>query len=183
MESPDRSERRKILIVDVKFQLRYSILVSAVATIISSIAAWFLLEGSGMSAAVLAQKGSALLFILAPALITGSLLFVLMVILTHRVAGPLYVIRRALETLSKGSFPVKRELRLGDQFEDIYELVFAVVQTMREKEVRECAQLREMLAYLPPLSSREQSDVIARSIETLCENKSKNFSIEVKPPH
>jgi hypothetical protein len=169
--SETAGERRSRMFVDVPFQLRYSIMVAAVGSIISAVAAGLaraLLEPDVLVTSALAIVG--------PAAAIGVVLFLVMVVLTHRVAGPIYVIRRALEELIAGRAPSKRTLRFGDQFEDVYGLVFTLVEAIRDKEAGECAKLREVLAYLPPISPESRAEVVVPMLEAICIEKTRSFS-------
>jgi hypothetical protein len=50
-------------------------------------------------------------------------LFVWGIFLTHRVAGPLYVIRSLAEKLEKDGYIQPRKLRKRDEFQDVYQAV------------------------------------------------------------
>ncbi|MFH1130121.1 MAG: hypothetical protein V1754_02220, partial [Pseudomonadota bacterium] len=55
-------------------------------------------------------------------------LFVWGIFLTHRVAGPLYVMKRQLEKLNEGGRIDLRPIRKGDEFQDLYQLFCRVLE-------------------------------------------------------
>ncbi|MFC1655016.1 hypothetical protein ACFL2F_04345 [Myxococcota bacterium] len=62
-------------------------------------------------------------YIIAFVLLMGMCLFVWGIFLTHRVAGPLYVIRSLAEMLEKEGRIQPRKLRKRDEFKDVYQAV------------------------------------------------------------
>jgi flagellar basal body-associated protein FliL len=62
-------------------------------------------------------------YVIAFVLLMGMCLFVWGIFLTHRVAGPLYVIRNLAEKLEKDGYIQPRKLRKRDEFKDVYQAV------------------------------------------------------------
>ncbi len=62
----------------------------------------------------------------------GVILYRHCIRLTHRVAGPMRVIRGCLEDISAGKVPDFRRLRKGDEFKDVYEQLMRAVERMKD---------------------------------------------------
>lgn len=62
-------------------------------------------------------------YVIAFVVLMGMCLFVWGIFLTHRVAGPLYVIRDLAEKLEKDGYIQPRKLRKRDEFKDVYQAV------------------------------------------------------------
>ena len=62
-------------------------------------------------------------YIIAFVVLMGMCLFVWGIFLTHRVAGPLHVIRILAEKLEKDGYIQPRKLRKRDEFKDVYQAV------------------------------------------------------------
>jgi len=64
---------------------------------------------------------------------TGCFLFLYLIRLTHRIAGPISVIDRYLEDLMKGTTPDIRPLRKSDELKDFYQRFTAFIESLRRK--------------------------------------------------
>jgi hypothetical protein len=137
--------RRHILLVDRVFQLKYVIL--------------FALLGAGAAAGggatTLAVRGGAAAFdayIIAVLLVLAALGALALggacVILTYRIAGPIFVMSRAMCAMAEGQYPSLRQLRTDDELEDFYELFAKSVDLLRAREVEDIARLGQVLAIL-----------------------------------
>lgn len=62
-------------------------------------------------------------YIIAFIVLMGMCLFVWGIFLTHRVAGPIFVIRNLAEKLEKDGYIQPRKLRKRDEFKDVYQAV------------------------------------------------------------
>lgn len=73
-------------------------------------------------------------------------------VVTHRLAGPMFVFRRYLRMLAEGKIPNIRALRKGDEFEDVLQemknTVQAVEQGMRQ-DLESVAKIRALLGDNP----------------------------------
>jgi flagellar basal body-associated protein FliL len=67
-------------------------------------------------------------YIIAFVLLMGMCLFVWGIFLTHRVAGPIHVIRSLAEKLEKDGHIEPRKLRKHDEFKDVYQAVCAALE-------------------------------------------------------
>jgi hypothetical protein len=61
----------------------------------------------------------------------GMCLFVWGIFLTHKVAGPVYVIKNLAERLEKEGTIEPRKLRKGDEFQDVYQGVCNALEKLR----------------------------------------------------
>jgi hypothetical protein len=67
------------------------------------------------------------------------------IIVTHRISGPVFVMKRVLADLATGRFPRKRPLRKKDEFKDFYEVLWQAVDAMKAQRQADLAKLREVL--------------------------------------
>ncbi len=101
----------------------------------------------------LARSDAESMLVLVAALLAFNLaLGVGALVVTHRLAGPMFVFRRYLRMLAEGKIPNIRALRKGDEFEDVlHEMkntVQAVERGMRE-DLESVAKIRALLAEMP----------------------------------
>jgi methyl-accepting chemotaxis protein len=65
--------------------------------------------------------------------------------MTHRICGPMFVIKRYLVQIAAGHLPVLRPLRRRDEFKDVYDALDKAIQSLRERKTRELSQVSEAL--------------------------------------
>jgi len=121
-------ERRRILVVDPKLQFRYLILpVVVTVTTAGCLFALFSAQAASLKALapedlvgeisrVQAQSAMAV-----GAVLLGHIALILWLGLTlsHKVAGPIYRLRKSMEGLSAGDVSVRITLRRGDRLTDL----------------------------------------------------------------
>jgi HAMP domain-containing protein len=98
--------------------------------------------------------------LLVAAALAGVLLCLLLasVVITHRIAGPAFALRRTCQQVAEGKLAVPRPLRSGDLLLDLGGEVAGMVQALREREARE----REVL-LLAARTLRDAGGAEARS--------------------
>lgn len=68
-------------------------------------------------------------------IIQGFVLFVLLILKTHRIAGPIYVMSNYMKLIISGKFPPSlRPLRDNDALKDFYDLFAEMVESVRGKK-------------------------------------------------
>lgn len=73
-------------------------------------------------------------------------LFIFGIMLTHRVAGPLFRVDRELRKISAGAFEPVRDLRRGDLLADFFARFRAATDALREREQQDVELLRRVIA-------------------------------------
>jgi hypothetical protein len=142
-------------LLDTSLQLRLAAYLLAVAIALCGALGWLLWnaysetsrvvalgdpELAGPLGAILAREDQVRMMWLAGALVL--LLVILLaaaVVVTHRVAGPAFVLGRTCREIAKGSLVPPRAMRSGDLLQDLAEDVSAMVQALRAREERERA--------------------------------------------
>jgi nitrogen fixation/metabolism regulation signal transduction histidine kinase len=69
------------------------------------------------------------------------LLGVLGILITHRVAGPIYKMKLLLRQVTNGKLKVGARLRKGDELHDFFDVFAQMVESLRERQLREIEQL------------------------------------------
>ncbi len=162
---------RHIYVVDWSFQLKYTAMLVIFGGVIMGLfgAAVLhevrtnseLLEGKRIEASLsgaggkvpsLADFQSALaatdhrqmLIVIGTSLIVAAVLGLIGVLVTHRVAGPVYVLSRYAKVLGEGGFPRMRALRSRDELKGLFEIFRTAIERLRERQAAEAAQLEEL---------------------------------------
>ncbi len=79
---------------------------------------------------------------------SGAMLIVLLagvgLVLTHKMAGPVYALRHSMDRVSEGKLYGVRGVRDGDEFQELASSWLSVVETLKSKEETEVEQIDEI---------------------------------------
>jgi hypothetical protein len=162
----DKTATRKLrnYLLDTSLQLKLASYLVAVATALSLGLGWLLWsayretsrvvalgdpDAADILAAALAAEDRGRIVIVAAAL-AGVLLCLLgaAVVVTHRIAGPAYVIARTCRLVGEGDLTPPRPLRARDLLVDLAGNVSHMVEGLRAREARERETLARAVAAL-----------------------------------
>jgi nitrogen fixation/metabolism regulation signal transduction histidine kinase len=78
------------------------------------------------------------------------------IVFTHKVAGPIYKMKRLLREVGGGKLVVRERLRKGDELHHFFEVFETMVAELRRRQEAEIAKVDEILAKLSdaPVSQR-----------------------------
>ncbi len=148
-----RHRRVRNYLVDTSLQLRLASYLIAVAVLLSAGLGWLLWQaysetsrvialgapdaGDSLAGALAAEDRGRILLV--SAALAGVLLCLLgaAVVITHRIAGPAFAIRRTCRQVGEGNLARPRALRAGDLLVDLGEDVAGMVDALRDQETRE----------------------------------------------
>ena len=184
-----RSHRRvKNLLLDTSLQLRLASYLIAVALVLSVGLGWLLWEAYRETSRVIAlsdrEAGDSISMALATedrwrivlvsAALAGVLLCLLAsaVVITHRIAGPAFAIRRTCHLVAEGHLTRPRPLRDHDLLVDLANEVSGMVDVLRERETfeREVA-LAAATALRDPAAPAAARATAADALEQLARQK------------
>jgi hypothetical protein len=174
---------RRILLLDRDFQLKYSIIIGCTGTLVIalSIAAMTIARRHVLSdleipqplLSELAAGESRVLWLLGGlAVVTGVVLGFLGVLVTHRIAGPVYVMTRAIAALARGHYPPLRPIRKRDDLKDLVELFQKSIESLRAREVEETFKIEEAILQLTPYVGEPAVGKVVASLRALRDAKS-----------
>jgi nitrogen fixation/metabolism regulation signal transduction histidine kinase len=78
------------------------------------------------------------------------------IVVTHRVAGPIYKMRKQLQALGDGNYQVPYPLRKGDELVDFFEAFRTMVQKLRKRQEEEIQLLDRAILNLKEKTSEEE---------------------------
>jgi hypothetical protein len=82
--------------------------------------------------------------------VTGILLVLLLgatgIVVTHKVVGPVFKMKRLLRLVGTGKLDIREKLRKGDELEDLFEVFIAMVESLKNAQRAELAKLEAALA-------------------------------------
>lgn len=168
-ESPPRRKLRNFLL-NPRFQLKYTLAVVAVTAFASGVLGYFAYNYSAaqteqltMSMAMnnpsLADEDAAYFENLAAAedrkvaisILGGIGMMIILlgitgIVITHRMAGPIYKMKRLIREVAGGDLSIKPGLRKGDEFQDLSDVFSQMVLALREQQADEIAELDSAIA-------------------------------------
>jgi hypothetical protein len=156
--------RRQVL-VDRGFQLKYALAMGAAGLVVAGIFGLWLHQAHAQAVALLAPDAETrallagsdrtLLAVLAVvAVLLAGALALLGVVITHRVAGPVFVMGHYLRVLSEGRFPRMRTLRRSDELKTFFQAFIEAVEAMKAREARHAAILEDAVARMEAAAGR-----------------------------
>ncbi len=173
---------RRTYIVDRRFQLKYTGMLAVLGTLIS------LLFGGMMFLAVrdteqqllatgklppdLLQQTDMLVWLMVGiSVLMGIALALLGVLVTHRVAGPIYVMSHYISVLARGRYPIMRPLRRSDELKDFFQRFQGAIDTLRGREVEEAATIEHALVQFAPLAQSEETKQALEALRQMHDRK------------
>ncbi len=183
--------RRRPRIVDPALQLKYSIIIALFGAIISLTFCSLLyfqsyetqreaIEVCGIDAVGhFASRGAAITRYMVTATGMVSLfLIVFGIIVTHRVAGPLFVMNRYLKLLGEGKIPTTRPLRKKDELQEFYSNLLAVIESIRRQATADAKDLGTVLERLSPVASTVEAKEAIETVRRIRERSEQAIAVK-----
>src|SRR5215208_5217719 len=147
------SPRRRYL-VDRGFQLKYALLMAGAGLVVAAVFGVWLHQAHVQATALLSPDAETRALVersdrlLLGAFVVIALLFaaslgLLGVVITHRVAGPVFVMGHYLRVLADGRFPRMRTLRRSDELKGFFRIFLDAIDAMKVREARHTALLED----------------------------------------
>jgi len=176
-QGPKRVRRRTFLI-DRKFQLKYTMIIVLVGVVVSALLGYFIYRLNmenrdllGIDAEMMTHvqqiDSYTMYYLVGFVVIMALVLFIWGIFITHRVAGPIFIISRYLHQLGEGDVPQTRPLRKGDELKGFFDTFSEMLNAMKQRNVEE-AQLLEKIAGQVRSAGGEEN---AKALEELAAKK------------
>lgn len=148
------AHQRRVYLVDRAFQLKYTLLlVGAGLAVALTFGLWIWqahLQVSDLAAVDPAirplieasDRNLLVIFVGIAALMAGALGLV-GILVTHRVAGPIFVMGHYMSVLASGRFPRMRTLRHRDELKGFFQNFIDAVTALKQREARHAAVLED----------------------------------------
>ncbi len=145
---------RRSYLVDRGFQLKYALVMAVAGLVVAAVFGLWLHQAHAQATALLApdvetralvERSDRLLLaaFAAIAFLLAVALGLLGVVITHRVAGPVFVMGHYLRVLADGRFPRMRTLRRSDELKEFFRTFIEAVDMMKLREARHTATLED----------------------------------------
>lgn len=150
----DAGHHRRQFLVDRRFQLKYALVLSGAGLVVAVVFGLWLHQAHVQATALLAPDPETralvarsdrmlLAAFAAIAMLLAAALGLLGVIVTHRVAGPVFVMGHYLRVLADGRFPRMRTLRRSDELKEFFRTFIDAVEALKVREARHAAVLED----------------------------------------
>jgi len=125
--------KRSVFIVNRPFQFKYSLLLALVGVLIAILFSahifYFLnqylqvvipnyIDHPQIYDFIMSEKRKIIIYLIVLITLLACFLFFMGVVITHKIAGPMMVIKRKMAEVEKGDFEAHVRLRKGDEFRD-----------------------------------------------------------------
>jgi hypothetical protein len=153
-EAAGPAAHRRQYLLDRGFQLKYALVMAAAGLVVAAVFGLWLYQAHAQATALLGpdpetralvERSDRLLLgaFVAIALLLAAALGLLGVVITHRVAGPVFVLGHYLRVLAEGRFPRMRTLRKSDELKNFFRIFIDAVDAMKVREARHTAVLED----------------------------------------
>jgi hypothetical protein len=167
---------RRRYLVDRGFQLKYALLMALSGIVVAAVFGLWLHQAHAQATTLLApdaetralvERSDRLLLaaFAAIAALLAAALGLLGVVITHRVAGPVFVMGHYLQVLAEGRFPRMRTLRRSDELKTFFRMFIDAVDAMKIREAKHAALLEEAVQRMRAAGVR--SPELGPAIEAL----------------
>jgi hypothetical protein len=170
---PGHRRRRMLPIVDVRFQWKYTLLITALGVGLTAVMGSFLYkahldntnlldlsENRLLQEQVVRGDRIFLLYLIALVIVMGLGLAFWGLVVTHRISGPLYIVARYLGVLADGQYPDMRPLRKHDELQDFFQAFEEAVNAMRNRDLDALRDLQQSLARIEALADKDKEQAL-----------------------
>ncbi len=173
--------RRRTFLVDRGFQLKWTLIIVAVGVLVSAGLGYFIVQlnlantellelDAAFAEQVADYDAMAIYYLVGFVVVMALALFIWGIFMTHRVAGPIYIISRYLGQLADGQVPQTRPLRRGDELKAFFDTFSAAVESLRRENLAEVELLQQAAAALDQQQGQAE---LAESLRKLIDDKKK----------
>ncbi len=171
--------RRRTFLIDRAFQLKWTFIIVAVGVLVSAGLGYFIIRlnltntellelDAAYADQVAKYDAMAIYYLVGFVVVMAVFLFVWGIIMTHRVAGPIYIISRYLEQLAAGEVPQPRPLRKDDELVSFFATFSNMLSKMKDRNHSEGEILDTAVAWMK--KNNADADLI-KEMEKIVENK------------
>lgn len=173
---------RRTYVVDRRFQYKYTAMLAVVGAVISLVfgAMMYLAHrealldvlGQASVPQQIAEQNATLVWLMVGiTVLMGMALALFGLLVTHRVAGPVYVMSHYISVLARGRYPMMRPLRKSDELKDFFERFQVAIEALRTREAEEAELLARALGQLAPLATAPEAKQVLDELRLLHERK------------
>jgi hypothetical protein len=157
--APIVSHHRRTYLVDRAFQLKYTVLLMATGLLVALLFALWIYQAYRQVTVLVAIDPSLrpeiqraerqlLMTFLGIAVLMSAALGLVGVLLTHRVAGPVFVMGHYMSVLAEGRYPRMRTLRRNDELKAFFEVFLRAVDRLKTRDAQHVTVLEDAVSRM-----------------------------------
>lgn len=173
---------RRTYVIDRGFQLKYTLTLVIVGALISAlfggmmylahVDAQRLMNPPPDIREALARTDATLLTLMGAITVLMAAAFGLFgILITHRVAGPVFVMSHYISVLARGRYPILRKLRKHDELKAFFETFQEAIEAMRLKEAEEARQIENAITALSPAAAGPDAQKALEELRAIQQRK------------
>ncbi len=153
--------KRSVFLIDPSFQLKFSLAVCLLvflSSLVYPLLLWdFFQEITNSQGPVtdkiINAKNEFLIFLIVIQLLFTGVIFILFIFLTHKIAGPLYKLKKHLAQIREGEPITPLVFRNGDHFSDVADEVSLFLETITTNQEKDFEYLEDVASFIKNLNS------------------------------
>jgi len=153
--------KRVVFLVNRPFQLKFSFIVTSIVVISTSIYPFIIydffniltLQETQIPQNILAAQKEMLAYLILIQIVVSLLVFILFIFVSHKIAGPIYHLKKHLISVREGNPITPITFRKGDYFNDLAEEVTQFMDTIVKNQENDFEYIEEVSEYIENLSN------------------------------
>ena len=171
---------RRTYVIDRGFQLKYTLLLTFVGAVLSGLFGGMMylahvdatrLLPPQARALLVGTEGTQLALTVAMSVLMAAALGLFGILITHRVAGPVYVMSHYVAVIAKGRYPLMRPLRKKDELKGFFERFQEAIESLRTREADEAVELDKAISALEPLAGSGSAAEVLEGLRAMRDRK------------
>jgi hypothetical protein len=159
---------RRTYVIDRGFQLKYTLLLVGAGAFVSLLfggmmyvthvnAARELVVPDSVHQELARIESTLLVLMATVSVLMAAALGLFGILITHRVAGPVYVMSHYITVLARGRYPIMRQLRKSDELREFFQQFQDALDLLRAREAEEARNLEEAFTALQPAATSAEA--------------------------
>jgi signal transduction histidine kinase len=152
--------KRSTFLINPSFQLKFSLIVCSIiflSTLVYPVIIFdffnvFVAQNPSAVQNVVNTQRNLIIFLFVVQLIITTLVFIVFIFLTHKIAGPMFKLKNHLASIREGNPITPLTFRNGDYFADVAEEVSLFLDTVAHNQESDFAYIEEVAAYIQNLN-------------------------------
>jgi hypothetical protein len=184
---------RRTYVVDRRFQYKYTALLSGLSALMSALFGVLMylahretlddvFRGGSIPADVAARSGTLIWLIGGMAILMAVAFGLFGLLITHRVAGPVYVMSQFVSVLARGRYPRMRPLRRHDELKEFFDRFQRAIEALREREIEEAEILAGAVERLAAAAATAEAREGVEALRTMYARKREATAPPESPP-
>lgn len=153
--------KRTVFLINKPFQLKFSLIVTSIVLITTTIYPFIIydffniltLQKTQIPQNIIAAQKEMIFYLILIQAVVALLVFIFFIFVGHKIAGPIYQLKKHLRSIKEGNPITPLSFRSGDYFNDLAEEVTQFIDVILKNQENDFAYLDEIAEYIENLST------------------------------